>query len=361
MTEQHRPKGPWINRFATRLFTLVLGVLIFWVLDFLVEDIRSIRGPQRKEIEERHIDQTLVRRSADLGSQIAEAERRIKDRKEELRVVQDSSQNLQRTMGQLIELQKLTVQKGVTLPTAEQGNLATSLEHFLQSQKQYQELNADLSDLMAQKRALDEEKRRVQSQISNQREPAHAEYNSLNRKHRLKLAALQLLVLVPLLALGAFLVLRRRGSIYFPLYLAFGGATAIKVTLVVHEYFPTRYFKYILIAVLLLAVGRALIHFIRVVAFPKAQWLAKQYRQAYERFLCPVCEYPVRIGPRRFLFWTRRTVNKHIPQKEPAGEEEIYTCPSCGTQLFESCDSCRKIRHALLPHCRHCGAEKEVG
>ena len=134
----------------------------------------------------------------------------------------------------------------------------------------------------------------------------------------------------------------------------------VKVSLVIHEYFPTRYFKYILITVLLLAVGRLLVHFIRTVAFPKAQWLVKQYREAYERFLCPVCEYPVRIGPRRFLYWTRRTVNKTIPQKEQAGEEEEYTCPSCGTALFEKCPSCGKIRHSLLPHCRHCGAGKEV-
>lgn len=361
MAEKPRPKGPWINRFITRVFTLVLGVLIFWVLNFLVEDIRAIRGPQRQAIEERYIDQSLVQRSQALGSQIADVDRRIKDRKEELRVVGDGSQNLQRTMGQLIELQKLTIQKGVALPDAEQGNLATSLEHFLKSQKEYQQLNSDMSELMAQKRKLDDEKRQVEAQISKQRQPAHAEYNSLNSKHRLKLAAFQLLILVPLLLVGAFIALKKRSSIYFPLYLAFGGATATKVTLVVHEYFPTRYFKYILIGVLLLAVGRALIHFIRVVAFPKAHWLSKQYRDAYERFLCPVCEYPVRIGPRRFLFWTRRTVNKHIPQQEPAGHDELYTCPSCGTRLFEECDSCHKVRHALLPNCRHCGVEKDVG
>ena len=167
--------------------------------------------------------------------------------------------------------------------------------------------------------------------------------------------------LLPLLVVGAILIIKKRTSIYFPLFLAFGGATLVKVTLVMHEYFPKRYFKYIVITVLLLAVARLLIHVIRTVTFPKAQWLTKQYREAYERFLCPVCEYPIRIGPRRFLYWTRRTVNKTILQKEQVGEEEIYTCPSCGTALFEKCSSCQNVRHSMLPHCRHCGAEKEIG
>src|SRR5439155_13089901 len=122
----------------------------------------------------------------------------------------------------------------------------------------------------------------------------------------------QLAVLLPLLGVAAFLVIKKRSSIYFLLYLAFGGATLLKIGLVIHEYFPSKYIKYVLIGAMLLAVGRLLIHFIRTIAFPKVQWLLKQYREAYERFLCPVCEYPIRVGPRRFLFWTRGTVNKLV-------------------------------------------------
>ncbi|NLF23697.1 MAG: hypothetical protein GX590_11140, partial [Lentisphaerae bacterium] len=58
-------------------------------------------------------------------------------------------------------------------------------------------------------------------------------------------------------------------SIYFPLFMAFGAATLIKVALVVHEYFPSKYFKYILIGGLLIVVARLLIYFIRTIAFPK--------------------------------------------------------------------------------------------
>ena len=110
---------------------------------------------------------------------------------------------------------------------------------------------------------------------------------------------------------------------------------------------------------MLIAVAKVLIHFIRVVAFPKAQWLTKQYREAYERFLCPICEYPIRTGPRKFLFWTRRTVNKIVLPNDST-DYEAYACPACGTGLFEECEKCHNIRHALLPHCQHCNAEKKI-
>lgn len=360
MDAKQKPKGPWINRFAIRLFTVVLAILIFWVLGFLVDDIRSIRGPQYDAIEERHVDDSLVTRQETLEKLIADLDRETANQREEQRNVSDSSQNLQQTINQLIELQKLSIEKGVTLSESEHENLAASLSHFLESQERYQELNTSISELMEQRRGLEDEKRDIDLRIQQQRKPAREEYDRLKKRHRLKLAAFQLLILVPILLAGAFLVVKKRSSTHYPLFLAFGGATLLRVTLVVHEYFPARYFKYILITVLLLAVARLLIYFIKVVAFPKAQWLTKQYREAYERFLCPICEYPIRIGPRRFLYWTRRTVNKTIMQSEHVGADEMYTCPSCGAALFEKCSSCQNIRHSLLPHCRHCGAEKEV-
>lgn len=360
MIAKQTPKGPWVNRLVTRLFAVVLAVLIFWFLGFLVQDIESIKGPQYEEIKRRHVDRSLVERSASLEKQIADLDRKIDNRREEQRIVGDSSTNLQRTMDQLIELQKLSIQKGIELSESEQKNLGISLDRFLDSQKKYQELNTSISQLAAQKRGLEDEKREVDHQLEQQRAPARKEYAQLDKKHRFRLAGLQLAVLLPLLMVGTILIIKKRMSIYFPLFLAFGGATLVKVTLVMHAYFPRRYFNYIVITVLLIVVIRLLIHFIRVVAFPEARWLMKQYREAYERFLCPICEYPIRMGPRRFLYWTRRTVKTLIPRKGDADKEEVYVCPSCGTALFEKCSSCQNIRHSMLSYCRHCGTEKGI-
>lgn len=360
MKKEQKPKGPWINRFATHLFTLALAVLIYWSLGFFVQDIKSIKGPYYGDIEKQYVDQSLIKKAEILGERIADLDRLISSKNEEQRVAGDSSQNLQQTINQLIELQKLSIQKNMSLSDSEQSNLSTSLDLFLKSQGQYQILNTDLSKMMAEKRELENGKRAFEQQIEKQREPAQEEYNQLTVEHKMKLAGFQLLILLPLLILAVILIIKKRSSIYFPLFFAFGSATLIKVTLIIHEYFPTKYFKYILIAVLLLAVGKLLVYFIRVVAFPKAQWLTKQYREAYERFLCPVCEFPIGIGPRKFLYWTRRTINKVQLPESQTNENTAYTCPSCGTSLYEECPGCHNIRHSLLPNCQHCGAEKET-
>jgi hypothetical protein len=359
MKSTPNPKGPWIHRFSIRLFTVILAILVYWVLGFFVEDIESIKGPQYSEIEKEYVDQSLVEQEENLTADIAEVDRAIANKREEMQIVSDSSQNLQKTINQLIELQKIAVQKSAALPQTEQANLSESLGHFLESQKQYQAHSAELSILTDRKRSLESEKLSVEKQIERQREPAKKDYQRLKEKHDLRLAVLQLLILIPLLAAGAFLIIKKRNSIYCPLFVGYGAAVLLKVSLVIHEYFPTRYFKYVLVIGLLIAVVKLLVYFIRVVAFPKTQWLTRQYREAYERFLCPVCEYPIRIGPRKFLFWTRRTVNKIVLPNETA-EDQPYSCPACGTSLFEECSECHGIRHSLLPHCEHCNAEKKI-
>ena len=362
MVKKQHPKGPWINRIASRTLTFILGILIYWLLGFLVEDIKQTRGPDYQKIEKRHVDASLTKRNSELADSVAALDRQMKDQKEEQRLVGDSSQNLQKTIDQLLDLKRLSIEKEIELPEAEQNNLTTSLTAFLESQKTYQDLNKRITENAAQQRKLEAEVRTLNATIEDQRRPARDEYNKLEEKHHLRLAAYQLAILTPLLLIGGFLIIKRRSSIYFPLYFASGGATLLKVILVIHDYFPTRYFKYILIGVLLIVVGRILIHFIRMVAFPKTQWLLRQYREAYERFLCPMCEYPIRTGPRRFLYWTRRTVTKRGLQVADGGgnTEETYTCPACGTELYTECNSCSKIRHALLPNCQHCGVKKEV-
>jgi len=360
MSKQQKPKGPWIHRFSIRFFTVVLSILIYWVLGFLVEDIESIKGPQYNDIEKKHVDQNLLDKQKELKTSITKAQRDIKNKSDEMRIVKDSSQNLQKTINQLIELQKLTVQKSVSLPETEQANLSSSLSHFLERQKEYQAHNSELLNYSEQKRTLELEKLNTDKEIEAQRKPAKEEYQKLREKHDFRLACFQLLILIPLLALAAFFIIKKRSSIYIPMFLGFGAATLLKVSFVIHEYFPSQYFKYVLIFGLLIAVAKLLIYFIRVVAYPKAQWLNKQYREAYERFLCPVCEYPIRTGPRKHLYWTRRTVNKIVLPNETASEE-AYVCPSCGTGLFEECNSCHKIRHSLLPHCQHCNDEKVIG
>lgn len=352
------PRGTWSVRVLVQAFTLVLGVLLFWLLGFLMRDLESVRGPDFESIRVRHVQGGELLEREELAKRVGELGRQVTNKREEQRLAGESSQNLQRTINQLLELQKLSLQKDVALSEGEKANLTTSLERFLESQRSYQELNQEITRLTAEKQALEDRGRVLDEALEAKMAPARAEHGRAVEAHRLRLALMQLGVLVPLLLVAGALVVRQRNSLYFPLYLAMGGAVLFKSGLVIHKYFPSRYLKYVVLAGVLAVVLRLLVHLIRSMAFPKPEWLRKRYREAYERFLCPVCDYPIRVGPRRFLFWTRRTVHKVLPPVEGAGAEGPYTCPACGTKLFETCAGCGKVRHALLGHCEHCGREK---
>lgn len=360
MKQEVKVKGTRLSRFFIRSFTVILAILIYWLLGFLVDDIGSIPGPSYDTIEKEHLSSDLTTKEKELDTQISESSRQIENQTEKQKVIAASAQNLQKTIEQLIELQKLALQKGAAASEAEQTNFTKSLNLFFENQKKYQDIGQTIVDMLEHKQQLVHDKEQITKELEKQREPARAEYDNLVDQHLLKLAFLQLAVLLPILLVAALILIKKRKSIYFPLMLAFGVATLLKVTFVINDYFPTRYFKYLFIISLLVVVALLLIHFIRAIAFPKIQSLMKQYREGYERFLCPACEYPIRTGPRRFLFWTRRTVNKLVVPTGQGDSEESYSCPCCGNSLFEVCSSCQKIRHSMLLHCIHCGAEKQL-
>ena len=353
-------KGTWYQRFGIHVFTFVFGLLVFWLLGFLVEDIEQIPGPDYKEIRKSFVDKSLDEKAETLKTQVKDLEQQISNQNEKQKVLGDGSRNLQQTINQLVELQKLGMQKSLPTNETQQANMTSSLKLFLENQKKYQEQSQILTGMVERKQSVQREKEVIEADIEAHERPARKEQERLEKTHRLWLAFYQLAILLPILALAAGVLLRFRGSIYYPLFLAFGAATLVKVGLVIHEYFPSRYVRYILIGSLLLVVARLLVYLVRAVAFPKARWLLTQFREAYERFLCPVCEFPIRTGPRRFLFWTRSSVAKLRINTNPNDQEEAYACPSCGTTLFEECAHCHKVRHSMLPNCSHCGTAKEV-
>ncbi|HIG28098.1 MAG TPA: hypothetical protein EYQ50_09980 [Verrucomicrobiales bacterium] len=361
MKNSSKIKGPFINRFAVRFLTLVFGMLIYWLLGFLLSDIASIPGPVFQDYEDRLVDTAVIDQKTRVERRISDLEMEIKNKKEAQDVIEKTSNNLQQTINQILDLQKISIEKEVELSESEQAGLSSSLELFLENQRAYQVINNEVEALLAQVHSVRQELEGIESTLANQGRPARDEYNSAVKTHRLRMASVQLTVLVPLLLLACFLTLKQRKHLYFPLIAGFGIATLIKVTLVVHIYFPSRYFKYVLLLAVIMIIGRFLAYLVRMSAFPKMQWLLKQYREAYERFLCPMCDYPIRTGPRKFLYWTRRTVKKlQATTGNHQQSEEAYTCPSCGTQLFEECGACNQTRHSLLPSCQHCGDEKEI-
>jgi predicted RNA-binding Zn-ribbon protein involved in translation (DUF1610 family) len=354
--------GPWTHRLLVYTFSLLFGLLVYWLLGFVVRDIGTWPGPSYDEVQRQMLDAPLLEELESLRLQIEETNRTITDFRQRQEVLRDSTANSERTMNQLLELQRLTLQKGMVSSAEEQQALAESQKLFLANQTRYQQINEQIATLSEQLRELERRQRDAQRVVDTRREPIQQEYQARYSRHQWKLAALKLAVLVPLLAAAGWLFLKQRGGLYAPLAHGFGLAVLVKVGMVMQEHFPRRYFKYVLIGVAILLVARVLVYLLRLRAYPKRDWLLKQYREAYEHFLCPACGYPIRRGPLRYLFWTRRSLRRlRIPTHPGTQVDEPYTCPACGTVLFEECTSCHAVRHALLPTCTKCGATRELG
>ncbi len=359
MKATDKNKGPWLHRFLVGLFTVVLTLLVFWLLEFVMEDIGSLRGPDLSDVEKQFVSESLLSESKEIDRQLAEVGRNISDQQQRQHLLRDSTSGFQRTMNQLLEIQRLNLEKGVAVAEPQKKALAESSELFLANQKRDQELTEDIARLNERQRSLQEMKRGLDEQLATQRAAAQREWERRQRRHDLKLASLKLGFLLPLLLLTVILFLKKRAGLYAPLVYATGIAVLWRTILVIHQHFPTRYFKYIILCAAIAIVGSLLVALLRMIRSPKAAVLLKQYREAYESFCCPVCEYPIRRGPWRFLAWNRRSVRKLTPSAAPgAGGDMAYTCPACGAQLYERCATCQSTRHALLPFCEHCGAEK---
>lgn len=360
MEEPKAVKGPWTQRLLILFFAALFGLLVFWLIGFVLKDIGSWPGPDYVALEQRMLDPELKQQAETLDSETAETERQIADQKERQQILRESTAASQQTMNQLIEFQRLNLEQGADLTDQERQALADAEQLFLSNQRQYQELNEEVARLSSRLRELRDERQTLESRIAEEREPILREYERLQERHDWKVAAVKLAALLPLVVVAVLLFLKGRRGIYSPLVNAFGLAVLVQVGLVMHEYFPARYFKYVLILVSLAVVARILVHLLRAVAYPKADQLLKQYREAYERFVCPVCEYPIRRGPLRFALWTVRSLKKHPVTSGQPLTDEPYTCPSCGTDLFEECDVCHATRHSQLPACEKCGATKPL-
>lgn len=353
------PKGPWINRFAVKFFAVVLFVIFYWLLGFIVDDIDSIKGPKYDEFEKGYLDKNLQKENEDLDQKLNDVNNEIKKQKSRQEVIGDSTNNLKKTIDQLTELQKVSIQKNIEVSDQEKKTFNDSLNLFIENQRNYQEISEIIAKLNDDKNLLQEKKYKIESDFKKLKEPARKEFDKLMRRHNNKIAFIQLSILVPILLIACFVFYKKKNSAYMPIYLAFAVSAFLKVTFVVHEHFPSRFFKYVLIFASLLIVVKVLVMLIKSIVAPKKQYLVKQYREAYERFLCPVCEYPIRRGPMKYLYWTRRSIMKIKAFRTMQEADSAYTCPACGTHLFEECGSCHLIRHALLPSCEHCGKIQE--
>ena len=271
-------------------------------------------------------------------------------------IIQESTSTLQNTINQLLSIEKQALDRGEAVTEQQQQTLAQSQSQFMENQKQYLALNQDLAGLTTQQHEAERKLTLVSRQLREQRDSARREHDRLWRAHRLKLAALKLGVMIPIFLALTWLFWQQRSTRYGPIMCAAFIAAFGRVTLIAHEYFPPRYFKYIALLVIMGVVLRILVYLIQRLAAPKPDLVVKQYRQSYDRGICPVCSKPIRMGTLRYMATHKRTGLLLAAQGIESIKQEPYTCPACGTGLYDKCQQCQGVRHSLLPFCEHCGA-----
>lgn len=354
-------RGPWWHRFAIRFCTLLLFILIYWTLGFLTDDIWEIQGPSREAIDSQFIQADLAAKDESLSRQIRELDLQNADAKSRATQVEKSSQTAQVTWAQLQKFRQTAVDKGTELSAEEQTALEESQQLFLRSQKASLELQATLAENAQQRIRLQGESRDVQEQLDQQRQTANQEWLRQSKRHQFWLAVAQVSLLIPLMVAAGWLFLRARGKTWMPFAQAFGAAVLVKMLVTLHSYFPVDLLIYPLVGTGLVIVGATLWYLIRALAKPQVNWLLKQYQERYRAFLCPVCEFPIRRGPMRFLYWNRKSIGRlNVGSSETESTNEPYTCPCCATKVYEECPKCHATRHSLLPACETCGDVKEL-
>ena len=355
MGTKQKTKGSWGVRFFILLLGIVLGVLFFWLLSFIEGDIGRIKRPDSGQVRSRFVDAAKDKQAEELKKEIERLNRRIQTLTEQQRLLAAGTGSLQNTISQLLTIQKESLEKNVKFSEKSRQTLLESQTAFLENQEKYQACNQDIAAVTATVRDAEDLRAGIVNDIREKEARANQEFQVLYKKYQLRVAAMKLAFLIPVLVAAAFLFLRFRTGPYWALVWAGFLASFIKVAMVAHEYFPGRYFKYIALLVVIGIVLRFLIYLIKMIVAPKTDLLIKQYQQHYDRCLCPVCAKPIRTGPLRFIGALGRKARVLAGQTVGTQRQEPDTCPVCGPGLYHKCSACGNVRHTLLPYCEHCG------
>lgn len=354
-----KAKGTFWVRFSILLLAIIFGILIYWSVGFLLDDIRFIKMPSRELFFKEHIDASLQKKLENLEIRLQDLEHKHTLISQQRGFIKDSSSSLKIVVDNLFRLKNRDQQ---LISEAQFGQVLATLDKIIKIQDEFKETADRYLEITDERFEVKKQIRALKKQIESQRQAVQKLFFEKLHRHRVRTTFVKMAFLLPLVLLCTIFLVKKRSSIYRLIYFSAAIALYIKTALIIHDNFPSRYFKYILMIAMLALVGWGFVWLIRMLVKPEIETLLKQYRQAYERFLCPVCEYPIKTGPRKYLYWTRRTVHKTALTSTSFSKDadEPYVCPVCGTLLFEKCESCGKICHSLLPNCLHCGNKKSI-
>ena len=170
-----------------------------------------------------------------------------------------------------------------------------------------------------------------QGELHKARELAREEYDRAYQKYRLKVLAVRLAFVLPLLAVAIFVFLRAKKArskylLHANAFLAF--ASLLLIFMIVENVWK---FVHVLGISILGAVACAI-----TLAYLKKQLFSfeRVSRSRLREGKCPWCGFPLRSG---------------------AGGVAALFCQNCGRRLLEECSECGELRPILAKFCPNCG------
>ena len=351
-----KQKAPLPLRLATGFLSLLLTLFFIWLLSFILNDIGDLPGPNYKAIQQRNIPEEKQSTANELSAQLTEIEKQIERQQEIQNTLQQSMINSETALTKIADLQRLSLEGGGKPSEVDQQAMENARSRFYAAQDDFESANESIVSLNSERHQLNQSIAAINKELRQFQDKAQTEFNIERRSHDLKVASLKLALVVPLLLLSAWLVRKKRGSIYQPFNWAALVSAFWMVWLVMWDHFPRDFFKYIAILATIGILAAFLAWAIRSSARPRKATLLNRRREAYQNHRCPICNFPILRGAFQQAVWTKRGPKLH---GEAFGQKKSsrYSCPSCGEALFDQCCDCNEVTQTLLPYCSACGKE----
>lgn len=197
-------------------------------------------------------------------------------------------------------------------------------------------------------------------QIQGERDKARVVYYKAIQKYDLHIFLSRLLFVIPILLLGIWMLVKKRGSGYWPLFRGFVFFSVYAFFVGLVPYLPSYggYVRYSIGILLSVFMGIYAIRSLKAFVRRKKEELQRSTEErskhikdevaesALENHMCPSCGKDFLINE----------IHQSGTKKGSLGNFKITPyCRHCGLELFKNCGSCDTQNYAHLPHCYSCG------
>lgn len=324
----------WLVSLVFAAFLIGLGNLVIGDLPLLEEAVVEQPAPTPEE-------QGLDRQLQDISAAQGPIDDRLDIARLQLEQAQRASRNGTETFRAWIATRSAT-----TDPTQDPQVLARTRD-LEQLKANERAIESEIAGLENRRLALEQQAQTVRDQRYQ------AEMDAIPARERalfwqeLRVFALRLLVALPMLAVATWMVMKKRGSDYWPLMRGFVLAAVFVFFVELVPYLPSYggYIRYGVGIALTLAAGHFLIKHMRAYLARRraaeAQGEEDRRRQvshdeAFRKIqakTCPGCDRPTAT----------------------TGDAEANFCVHCGLTLFDRCAVCDTRKMAFFRHCMTCG------